>query len=85
MVSMTHSAAAPVLKSARWEQVVDGAAVAAGTQAAQQLQRAFQRATARAPAVLFIDCLDALAPARHDLPSTACASRFDAMRNMTLQ
>ena len=81
---VVHNAAAPALKRAGWVQVVDGAAVAAGTQAAQQLQRAFQRAKAHAPAVLFIDCLDALAPARHDVPSTACPLRCHVPTNIAL-
>ena len=45
-------------------QVVDGAEVAAGSQAATRLKRAFARAISNAPAVLFIDSVEALAPAR---------------------
>lgn len=44
------------------EQVVDGAAVF--NDAANSLKRAYNRAKANAPSVLFIDSVDALAPAR---------------------
>lgn len=52
-------------------EVVDGAEVAAGSEAAKRLKQAFRRAKANAPAVLFIDSLDALAPARQ--PGAAAA------------
>lgn len=47
-----------------YKQVVDGAEMAAGSEAPKRLKQAFRRAKANAPAVLFIDSLDALAPAR---------------------